>query len=124
MPGEDMHQQKYRTRVRGSAQSFNMPWVEILEELNAQCVDGDVMKVLPRRPEMLQYVIRVQLRMCFKDMDKVLRKMIVRPSVLLALLELLIDHHHVALRGHVPAQELKRKIHAAVKEIYPVDDDT
>ena len=82
------------------------------------------MKILPRRPEMLQYVIRVQLRVRFKDMDKVLRKMIVRPSVLVALFDFLIDHHHVAFRGHVPAHELKRKTHAAIKEIYPVDDDT
>ena len=95
MPDEDMHQQKYRTRVRGSAQSFNMPWIEILEELNAQCIDENVMKVLPRRPEMLQYVLRVQSRVCFKDMDKILRKMVVRPSVLLALLEFLIDHHQL-----------------------------
>ena len=121
--GEEMHQPKYRTRVRGSAHSFHMPWAEILEELMTQCADADVMKVLPRKPDMLQYVVRVQLRVGAKDMNKVLRKMTVRPFVLIALLHFLIDRNHVVFRGQGTAQELKAKMEAAVEELYPVDAD-
>ena len=74
------------------------------------------MDVLPRKPEMLQYVVRIHLRVGAKDMTKVLRKMTVRPFVLLALLHFLIDHHHVVFRGHGTTQELKRKMDAAVAD--------
>ena len=121
--GEELHQPRYRTKVRGSAHSFFMPWADILNELKEQCVDTNVMDVLPRKPEMLQYVVRIHLRVGAKDMTKVLRKMTVRPFVLLALLHFLIDHHHVVFRGHGTAQELKRKMDAAVAEHYPVDAD-
>ena len=34
---EALHQQNYRTRVRGTAHSFEMPWQEILNELLKNC---------------------------------------------------------------------------------------
>ena len=41
---EELHQQKYRTKVRGTAHSFALPWKEILAELERNCKEEDVAK--------------------------------------------------------------------------------
>ena len=50
-----LHDRKYRTRVRGSAVSYQMPWEDILRELRDNYLDkefGDI----PRRQACLKYL--------------------------------------------------------------------
>ena len=114
--GEELHQQKFRTKVRGTAHSFHMPWQDILEELQRNCMSEDAAMVLPRKPECLKYVLRVQLRVGGKNLERALRRLTVRPFVLLELLYFLIDHNHVVFRGNGPPPELRQKMQAAVAE--------
>ena len=84
--GEQVQQQTHRTRVRGTAHSFHMPWEDILEELRAHCaMDEGAMTSLPRSPECLTYMLKVHLRIDRQNMAKVLRQLTVRPYVLLQL---------------------------------------
>ena len=122
--GEELHQQKFRTKVRGTAHSFHMPWEDVLEELQRHCMSKDAAEVLPRRPECLKYILRVQLRVGGKNLERALRRLTVRPFVLLELLYFLIDHNHEVFRGHGTAQALRQKMAAAVAQNYPVDKDT
>ena len=55
--GEELHQQKYRTKVRGTAHSFALPWEEIVAELERNCMQDNVAQVLPRPPDCLKYVL-------------------------------------------------------------------
>ena len=85
--GEQVQQQRHRTRVRGTAHSFHMPWEDILEELHAHCLkDASDVTSLPRSPECLKYMLKVHLRVDRQNMAKVLRQLTVRPFVLLQLL--------------------------------------
>ena len=84
--GEHVNQQRFRTRVRGTAHSFEMPWEDIVRELRKQSDKAAaLLEELPRKPEQLQYVLRVLLRVQHRDMDRVLRRLTVRPYVLLKL---------------------------------------
>ena len=122
--GEELHQQKFRTKVRGTAHSSHMPWEDVLEELQRHCMSKDAAEVLPRRPECLKYILRVQLRVGGKNLERALRRLTVRPFVLLELLYFLIDHNHEVFHGHGTAQALRQKMQAAVAQNYPVDKDT
>ena len=53
--GDQVKQQRHRTRVRGTAHSFHMSWEDILEDLHAHCTkDGSEITSLPRSPECLK----------------------------------------------------------------------
>lgn len=120
--GEKVNQQQYRTRVRGTAHSFAMPWQDIVNELKKQSENAAAsLKELPRRPEQLRYVLRVSLRVQRREMDRVLRKLAVRPYVLVKLLEYLIDHNHVVFRGRGAPRDLKQQMADAVSKWYAVD---
>ena len=83
---EEVNQQRFRTRVRGTAHSFHMPWEDILEELRKHCMDKGILEPIPRRAGCLKYILRVHLRVDKYSMEKVLRQLTVRPFVLLQLL--------------------------------------
>ena len=119
--GEKLQQQEFRTKVRGTAHSFHMPWEEIVTELHRHGKEKDLMNVLPRRPEALKYILRVHLRVDRYSMERVLRQLTVRPFVLLQLLYFLIDHNHVVFRGRGSAQNLRKEMQAAIEQHYPLD---
>ena len=71
---EQMQQQRHRTRVRGTAHSFHMPWEDILQELHAHCsTDGKDITSLPRSPECLKYMLKVHLRVDRQNIAKVVK---------------------------------------------------
>ena len=116
---EELQQQQFRTKVRGSAYSFHMPWEQILEELRQHCL-GEELEPIPRKAECLKYILRVHLRIDKYSMEKVLRQLTVRPYVLLQLLYYLIDQNHAVFRGRGSAQQLRERMRAAVQREYPV----
>ena len=58
--GEKFTQQSWRTRVRGSACSFHMPWEDIIRDLQRH-VDDETFADMPRSAESLKYMLRVHL---------------------------------------------------------------
>ena len=69
--GEEVQQQKFRSRVRGTAHSFHMPWEDILEELKGHCEDHHKEAgLLPRSPECLKYVLKVHMRVDRQNMER------------------------------------------------------
>ena len=115
---EDVGEQKARVVVRGSCASYQMPWENILEELMENCSDQDLLQI-PRPQECVKYMVRVSLRVrgiCFK---KHLRQVMVRPFVLVALLDFLIARNHEVFRGKGSAEELRQRMRAAVLREYP-----
>ena len=115
---EDLHDPKYRTRVRGSAISYMMPWEDILKELRENYLDRDFLD-LPRRAEHLKYIMRVHLNVAGQNMEKHIKQLRVRPFVLLLLLEFLIDRRHEVFKGKGSPEELKRKMREIVAREYP-----
>ena len=115
---ENLQDHKYRTRVRGSAVSYQMPWEDILRELRDNYLDKDFHDN-PRRQECLKYILRVHLNAAGQNMEKHIKQLRVRPSVLLLLLEFLIDRQHVAFRGKGSAAEPKAKMRDIVAREYP-----
>ena len=83
--GEQVQHQSHRTRVRGTAHSFHMPWEDILQDLKKNCLDTDLLEV-PRPEECLKYMLRVHMRVNAVDLGKHLKQVHVRPFVLLLLL--------------------------------------
>ena len=76
---------KYRTVVWGSCRSFQMPWEDVVRNLQATCSDRDISD-LPRAQERLKYFHSVHLTVNGLDYKRHLKQLHVRPHVLLALL--------------------------------------
>ena len=51
---EELQQQQFRTKVRGTAHSFHMPWSEILDELERNCNILNAAEAIPRDSECLK----------------------------------------------------------------------
>eukprot|EP00973_Karenia_brevis_P070234 9761932-Karenia_brevis.AAC.1 len=109
---EEMGNQKFRVAVRGSCVSYQMPWEDILEQMNKHGADRNASDI-PRPPECLKYMLRAHLQANGVDFKNHLKQVIVRPFVLVALLNFLIDHNHEVFRGKRAAQELHEKMRAA-----------
>ena len=118
---EEMGQQKFRTVVRGSCASYQMPWEDILDSLRQNCADRDLAEV-PHPEETLKYMLRVHLKVGFRDLQRHLKQVMVRPFVLVALLDHLIDKNHEVFRGKGSAAELRAKMRAAVEREYPEEE--
>ena len=114
---EELHNPQFRTRVRGTACSFHMPWSEILDELQRHCIQRDICEVLPRNPECLKYILRVHLRVDKGSMERALKQLTVRPYVLLQLLYFLIEQNHEVFRGKGNAKELRERMERSVKAL-------
>ena len=120
--GEEVHQAEFRTRVRGTAHSFQLPWQDIVDELCKYNEINDNLSELPRKPDQLKYILRVQLRVHGKLLERVLRQLTVRPYVLCKLLEYLVDHNRIAVKqgaADVSQEVLKQRLRGAVERWYP-----
>ena len=113
--------QQFRTVVRGSCMSYHMPWEDILEQLKENGDDRDSQK-LPRPQECLKYMLRLHLQVNGLDFRKHLKQVQVRPYVLIALLDFLIDQNHESFRGKASAEALRRQVREDVAREYPDDD--
>ena len=94
--GHLMHEvtgaQKFRTVVRGSCCSYQMPWEDVVQYLQETCKDRSIPD-LPRPQECLKYFLRAHLTVDGFDYKKHLKQVHVRPFVLLALRFFLIDRN-------------------------------
>ena len=115
---EQLGGQRYRTMVKGSCFSVQMPWEDILESLRDNCESSDLGH-LPRPEECLKYMLRLHLKVGNLDFSKHLRQVHVRPCVLIHLLEYLIDQGHTVFRDKGAPHTLKKKMRAAVQKQYP-----
>jgi len=95
-----------------------MPWEDILESLQRNCTDRNITEI-PRPEECLKYLLRVHLNVNGLDFKKHLKQVHVRPFVLIALLDFLIDRNHEAFRGKGSAEELRVRMRTAVAREYP-----
>ena len=121
---EEMGNQKCRTVVRGSCASYWMPWEDILDSLSRNCSDRDL-KEIPLPQECLKYLLRVHLQVRGIDLQKHIKHIMVRPFVLIALLDYLIEQNHEVFRGKGSAEELRRRMRDAVAKEYPeTEEDT
>ena len=116
--GEEVGQQQFRTKVRGTSCSFHMPWEDILADLKKNCMDGDLLEI-PRPEECVKYMLRAHITVDGVDLKKNLKQLHVRPYVLLLLLDFLIDRNHEVFRGKGSALELKERMREAVERHYP-----
>jgi len=115
---EEIGEQRARTVVRGSCVSYHMPWEDILEDLMKNCSDKDLLQI-PHSEECLKYMLRVHLRVRGMSFKRHLKQVMVRPFVLVALLDFLIDRNHEVFRGKGSAQQLREKVRATVEREYP-----
>ena len=115
---EEVGKQRFRTVVRGSCCSYQMPWEDILESLQRNCTDRNITEI-PRPEECLKYLLRVHLNVNGLDFKKHLKQVHVRPFVLIALLDFLIDRNHEVFRGKGSAEELRIRMRTTVAREYP-----
>ena len=66
-------------------------------------------------------MLRVQIRVDRKLLERVLRKLTVRPFVLCKLLHYLVDHNHSAFRGTGSPESIKQRLVDAVERWYPCE---
>ena len=92
---ERFAQQQWRTRVRGSACSFNMPWEDIIGDLQRNIKDEELLEI-PRSAETVKYMLRVRLKLGRIDFAekmkhmKASKQLRIRPHIVLRLLYWLI----------------------------------
>ena len=95
-----------------------MPWEDILEALKQNCADRKLNEI-PHPEDCLKYMLRVVLKVNAMSFKKHLKQLMVRPYVLIALLDFLIDRNHEVFRGKGSAQDLRAKMRSAVQREYP-----
>ena len=110
--------QSFRTVVRGSCISYPMPWEDVLESLEQNLVDRDLLQV-PHPEKCVKYMLRVLLRVNGFDFKKHLKQVMVRPCVLVELLDFLILKNHEVFRGKGSAKDLRERMRKAVERQYP-----
>ena len=64
-------------------------------------------------------MLRVVLKVNAYNFKKHLKQIMVRPYVLIALLDFLIDRNHEVFRGKGSAEQLRAKVRNAVQREYP-----
>ena len=69
---EEIGKQQFRTVVRGSCCSYQMPWEDILEDLKNNCSDRNLSEI-PRPQECLKYMLRLSLQVNGLDYNKHLK---------------------------------------------------
>ena len=115
---EQFGRQRWRTRVRGTACTFQMPWEDIIQDLEKNISDEHLLEI-PRPVECMQYVLRLHMKIGFVDFTKKLKQLYVRPHVVLLLLYFLIDNNHMVFRNKGTAEQLKERMRTAVQREYP-----
>ena len=115
---EQFGRQRWRTRVRGTACTFQMPWEDIIQDLEKNISDEHLLEI-PRPVECMQYVLRLHMKIGFVDFTKKLKQLHVRPHVVLLLLYFLIDNNHMVFRNKGTAEQLKERMRTAVQREYP-----
>ena len=110
--------QRWRTKVKGGACSFQMPWEDIVKDLQRN-INDNALTEIPRSAECIKYMLRVHLKVGKIDFSRKLKQLHVRPFIVLQLLYYLIDQNHEVFRGKGAAIELKAKMRAAVEREYP-----
>ena len=120
--GDELGNQKFRTVVRGSCVSYHMPWEDICKEMQEHGDDRSLGQ-LPRPQEALKYMLRVSVKVNGLDLKKHLRQLQVRPFVIVALLDFLIERNHEAFRGKGSAVVLRQQMREAVAKEYPGEDE-
>ena len=98
-----------------------MPWEDILEQLRTNGEDRNS-HTLPRPQECLKYMLRLHLQVNGLDFRQHLKQVQVRPFVLIALLNFLIEQNHECFRGKGSAEALRANVRRAVASEYPDDD--
>ena len=93
----------------------------IVEQLRSQGLEQSALQV-PRPQECLKYMLRLHLRVNALDFKKHLQQVQVRPHVLVALLDFLIDNNHESFRGKAAPEALKQQIRKEVAKEYPEDN--
>ena len=78
--------QQFRTAVGGSSSSFQMPWSDILQDLQAKCSDAELGQV-PRSSACLKYLLRVHVRLAGMELKKHLKEVHVWPFILILILD-------------------------------------
>ncbi len=63
-------QQQWRTRVKGSVASFQMPWEDIIEDLKRNIGDA-ALNDIPRSAATVKYMMRVHLKLGMVDFSKI-----------------------------------------------------
>jgi hypothetical protein len=106
---------KWRSKVRGACFSFVMPWKDIIKEFTFRHQQDPGLRELPRDGDILQYMFRLHLRVAGKDFSKQLTQVRLRPFVLKALLEFLVQRRHPEFLGHATVEEWRQ----AVNRKYP-----
>ena len=110
--------QQWRTKVKGGACSFKMPWEDIVKDLQRN-INDNALTEIPRSAECIKYMLRVHLKVGKVDFSRKLKQLHVRPFIVLQLLHYLIDQNHEVFRGKGTAIELKAQMRAAVEREYP-----
>ena len=95
---EVVGKQQWRTRVKGSVASFQMPWEDIITDLKRNIGDT-ALEDIPRSAATVKYMMRVHLKVGIIDFTKKLKELRVRPFIVLLLLHWLIDRNHPNSRG-------------------------
>jgi hypothetical protein len=117
---EKYGRQRWRTRVKGSASTFQMPWEDIIGDLQ-RAIGDETLAEIPRPAECVKYLLRVRLKIGQLDFSKKqwLKQLRIRPHVVLQLLYYLIEQNHEVFRGKGTTIELKARMRAAVEREYP-----
>ena len=120
---ETLHRAEHRTAVRGNVSSFSLPWEEVLAAFAPEANTRVPWTKLPYGPKVMQAIVKITVKgMLRNEAIEWVAGARIRPWVVVALLQHLIDLQHPMCDTHISPEKAKEEVKQRVTEIYGTEE--
>ncbi|CAK9039941.1 unnamed protein product [Durusdinium trenchii] len=120
---ETLHRAEHRSAVRGNVSSFSLPWEEVLQAFAPQANTSMPWTNLPQKPKVLQALVKITVKgMRHNEAIEWVAGARIRPWVVVALLQHLIDLQHPMCDNHISPEKAKEEVKQRVTNIYGTEE--
>ena len=120
---ETLHRAEHRTAVRGNVSSFSLPWEEVLAAFAPEANTRMPWTKLPHEPKVMQQFVKITVKgMLHNEAIEWVAGARIRPWVVVALLQHLIDLQHPMCDNHISPEKAKEEVKQRVTQIYGTEE--
>ena len=120
---ETLHRAEHRSAVRGNVSSFSLPWEEVLQAFAPQANTSMPWTNLPQKPKVMQALVKITVKgMLRNEAIEWVAGARIRPWVVVALLQHLIDLQHPMCDNHISPEKAKEEVKQRVTNIYGTEE--
>ena len=120
---ETLHRAEHRTAVRGNVSSFSLPWEEVLAAFAPEANTRMPWTKLPHKRKVMQAMVKITVKgMLHNEAIEWVAGARIRPWVVVALLQHLIDLQHPMCDNHISPEKAKEEVKQRVTQRYGTEE--